>query len=267
VIVAPPLPEPDDLVLITRGTLEVSGRLVDASNATLFCTVELDGRTAHAVYKPVAGERPLWDFPDGTLAGREVATYEIAQHSGLGLVPPTVLRDGPFGPGMVQLWIETDADELVDVHHPDEIPEGWRQVLVARDRTGEPVVLAHADRPDVAELAVLDVVVNNTDRKGGHVLHGPDDRAYGVDHGICLHQEPKLRTVLWGWAGEPLPESVKEKLTKLRSAVDGELGELLAEHITVAEIRALADRTDKLLAAGVFPTPTEQVRAIPWPLF
>src|SRR5690606_39992153 len=102
-----------------------------------------------------------------------------------------------------------------------------------------------------------DVVVNNTDRKGGHVLHGPDLRAYGVDHGICLHQEPKLRTVLWGWAGEPLPESAKEKLTKLRSAVDGELGELLAEHITVAEIRALADRTDKLLAAGVFPTPTK----------
>ena len=128
-------------------------------------------------------------------------------------------------------------------------------------------MLAHADRPDVAELAVLDVVVNNTDRKGGHVLHGPDDRAYGVDHGICLHQEPKLRTVLWGWAGEPLPESAKEKLTKLRSAVDGELGELLAEHITVAEVRALAARTDKLLAAGVFPTPTEQVRAIPWPLF
>ncbi|MGH3470320.1 MAG: SCO1664 family protein, partial [Thermocrispum sp.] len=153
---------PADLELITHGRLEVSGRLVDASNATLYCTIELDGRAGHAVYKPIAGERPLWDFPHGTLAGREVATYAVAEATGLGLVPPTVLRDGPFGPGMVQLWIEAPAGELVDIRRPADVPEGWCHVLVARDRAGGPVVLAHADRPDVAELAVLDIVVNNT---------------------------------------------------------------------------------------------------------
>lgn len=255
----------DDLELVTNGRLEVAGRLVDASNATLYCTIELDGRDAHAVYKPIAGERRLWDFPDGTLAGREVATYALSEATGLGLIPPTVLRDGPFGRGMVQLWIEAEPGELVDVQHPDEVPEGWRHVLVARDRAGNPVVLAHADRPDIAGLAVLDVVANNTDRKGGHVLLGSDDRAYGVDHGICLHADPKLRTVLWGWAGETLPEDAREKLAKLQADLDGELAERLSEHLTRAEIQALADRTDELLAAGVFPTPTD--RAIPWPLF
>jgi uncharacterized repeat protein (TIGR03843 family) len=253
--------------LVAHGRLEVDGRLVDASNATLYCSIELDGRSGHAVYKPITGERPLWDFPDGTLAGREVATYAIAESCELGLVPPTVLRDGPFGPGMVQLWIEHGPDDLVDIVHPDDVPDGWRNVLFARDRSGDPVVLAHADRADVAELAVLDVVVNNTDRKGGHVLLGPDGRAYGVDHGICLHSEPKLRTVLWGWAGEPLPAAAREKLAKLQVALDAELGAELADHLTAAEIHAVADRTEQLLAAGVFPTPTEHARVIPWPLF
>jgi uncharacterized repeat protein (TIGR03843 family) len=120
--------------------------------------------------------------------------------------------------------------------------------------------------PPVAELAVLDAVVNNTDRKGSHVLQGEDGRAYGVDHGVCLHVEPKLRTVLWGWAGEPIPEEILAKLRALRPSIDGELGARLADHLTPSEVRAVADRTDALLDAGVFPTPTEQVRAVPWPL-
>ncbi|PXY22513.1 SCO1664 family protein [Prauserella muralis] len=253
--------------LVARGRLDVEGRLVDASNVTLFCSVELDGLSANAVYKPVRGERPLWDFPDGTLAGREVATYLIAEAAELASVPPTVLRDGPFGEGMVQLWVETAEDDLVDVCAPEELPEGWRVVLHAHDRLGEPAVLAHADSPGVRELAVLDVVVNNTDRKGGHVLHGADGRVYGVDHGICLHTDPKLRTVLWGWAGEPLPGEAIDKLRKLRWAVDHDLGEALAELLTPAEVRAVAARADALLADGVFPAPAEDWRAIPWPLF
>src|SRR4051812_23545448 len=183
-----------------------------ASNATFFG--EIDG--VDVVYKPVSGERPLWDFPDGTLAGREVATAIISEAAGIGAIPPTVLRDGPFGPGMVQLWIETTEDDLVEVRAPDDLPDGWRVVLHAHDRLGEPAVLAHADHPGLRDLAVLDIVVNNTDRKGGHLLPGLDGRVYGVDHGICLHTDPKLRTVLWGWIGEPVPPDTVEKLRKLR---------------------------------------------------
>ncbi|MFC4003342.1 SCO1664 family protein [Prauserella oleivorans] len=259
--------DPAATELIARGRIEVEGRLVDASNVTLFCSIELDGVSAQAVYKPVSGERPLWDFPDGTLAGREVATYLVAEAAELAQVPPTVLRDGPFGEGMVQLWVETADEELVDVLAPGDVPDDWRVVLHAHDRLGDPAVLAHADHPGMRELAALDVVVNNTDRKGGHVLAGRDGRIYGVDHGICLHADPKLRTVLWGWVGEPLPDEAMDKLRKLRWALDHDLGETLAAHLTPREIRALARRTDTLLADGEFPAPGDDWRAIPWPLF
>ncbi|GAA1938440.1 SCO1664 family protein [Amycolatopsis minnesotensis] len=253
--------------LVERGSLEVEGRLVDASNVTLFCVIELDGVAANAVYKPVAGERPLWDFPDGTLAGREVATYLLSDGSGLGAVPPTVLRDGPFGPGMVQLWIETTDDDLVDVRAPEELPDGWRVVLHAHDRMGEPAVLAHADRPEMRSLALLDIIANNTDRKGGHVLGGVDGRVYGVDHGICLHTDPKLRTVLWGWIGEPIGDEATEKLRELPAKLDGDLGEQLKPHLIGLEIGAIRERAEQLLAAGVFPEPADDWRAVPWPLF
>ncbi|RZQ66145.1 SCO1664 family protein [Amycolatopsis suaedae] len=253
--------------MVTRGRLDVEGRLVDASNVTLFCAVELDGVTANAVYKPVAGERPLWDFPDGTLAGREVATYLVAEATGLGKVPPTVLRDGPFGPGMVQLWVETEDTELVAIRSPEDVPDDWRVVLHAHDRLGEPAVLAHVDDPGVRGLALLDIVVNNTDRKGGHVLAGADGQIYGVDHGICLHTDPKLRTVLWGWVGDPIPDRELELLQGVGPALDGELGKALGEHLTGAEIKAVGDRARQLLTTRVFPEPGDDWRAIPWPLF
>jgi uncharacterized repeat protein (TIGR03843 family) len=265
----PVLPtDPAALDLLRNGRIEVKGRLVEASNATLYTAVSLDGLSADAVYKPVRGERPLWDFPDGTLAGREVASYLIAQATGWNLVPPTVLRPGPFGPGMLQLWVEVDPDRsLVDVVEPSEVPSGWRPVLRARDRFGDPAVLVHAADPSLARLAALDVVLNNADRKGGHVLAGVDGAVYGVDHGICLHHEDKLRTVLWGWLEEPLPAEVVEGLTRLRSALDDGLEAELAEHLTRKERQALLDRTDRLLAVGRYPSPSGDWPAIPWPAF
>ncbi|MGW6442522.1 SCO1664 family protein [Lentzea sp. NPDC055074] len=255
------------LRLLEHGRIEVEGRLVDASNATLFCKISLDGVDAQCVYKPVRGERPLWDFPDGTLAGREVATYLISAAS-FGVVPPTVLRPGPFGTGMVQLWVDTrEEDELVDIISVDDVKPGWIPVFHAHDRFGDPAVLVHADHPRIAEMSAFDVVVNNADRKGGHVLHALDGAVYGVDHGICLHTEPKLRTVLWGWAREPLPEHVTETLRRLRSSLDGELGESLHDHLTRAEVRAVGERVEKLLAAGVYPEPSGDWPAIPWPAF
>ncbi|GAA3797993.1 MULTISPECIES: SCO1664 family protein [Amycolatopsis] len=266
---APPVgpADPQARELLTRGRLTVEGRLVDASNVTLFCSVELNGLSAQAVYKPVSGERPLWDFPDGTLAGREVATALLSEAAGLGRVPPTVLRDGPFGEGMVQLWVETGDEELIDVRSPKDVPDDWRIVLHAHDRAGEPAVLAHADHPGMRDLAVLDIIANNTDRKGGHVLVGTDGTVYGVDHGICLHAEPKLRTVLWGWVGDPLPAETLEKLRALPEKIRGDLGEQLAPHLTKLEISAIAERAEMLVATGVFPEPGDDWRAIPWPLF
>jgi uncharacterized repeat protein (TIGR03843 family) len=254
--------------LLTRGRIEIEGRLVDASNATLFCEISGGDAVAHCVYKPISGERSLWDFPDGTLAGREVGAYLVSEAAGLSLIPPTVLRPGPFGPGMVQLWIDTkEGDDLVDVLAPDEVPVGWKRVLRAHDRFGDPAVLVHADHSSVRMLAALDVVINNADRKGGHVLHGTDGNVYGVDHGICLHAEHKLRTVLWGWVGEPLPEDVVEMLDTLWSALDRGLGDRLAEHLTRAEVRALRRRLEQFQRDNEFPAPGADYRAIPWPAF
>jgi len=186
----------DALRLLREGELGVEGRLVDASNATLYCTTTLDGVTATCVYKPVRGERPLWDFPDGTLAGRELGAYLVSAASGWDLVPPTVLREGPFGPGMCQLWVDTD--ETVDLSQ-----------------------LARSDHPDLRRMAVLDAVVNNADRKGGHLLPRPDGRVQGVDHGVCFSVEDKLRTLLWQWRSDPLTEEAVFVLGLLRADLEG----------------------------------------------
>jgi len=254
--------------LLRHGRIEITGRLVDASNATLFGAVALDGLQVPCVYKPVRGERPLWDFPDGSLAAREVATYLLSQAGGFGVVPCTVQRDGPFGPGMVQVWVITDDEvDLVDVCAPADVPPGWRRVLRARDARGEPAVLVHADRPALRAMAVLDVLANNADRKGGHILAGIDGQIYGVDHGLCLHTEDKLRTVLWGWVGQPLDPDVLDSVRRLRSALDGGLGETLQQHVTRREMRALCARVDALLADPCYPGPLGHGPVIPWPAF
>jgi uncharacterized repeat protein (TIGR03843 family) len=247
--------------------MELEGRLVDASNTTLRAIITLDGLTARCVYKPVRGERPLWDFPDGTLAGREVSAFLVSQATGWGLVPPTVLRDGPLGPGACQLWIDElqDAPSLVGFVPAHEVPPDWFAVANARDSDGDAYALAHADDPRLARLAVLDTVINNADRKGGHVLLGPGDRVYGVDHGVSFHVENKLRTVLWGWTGKPLPPEALEVLATLMARLDGDLGEALDEHLTVAEVQQVRLRVRRLARRATFPKPPQDWPAVPWP--
>jgi uncharacterized repeat protein (TIGR03843 family) len=224
------------------------------------------------VYKPVAGEQPLWDFPDGTLAQREVAAYVLSEAGGWGVVPPTVLRDGPFGPGSVQLWVgapEPDLDPgagLVDVVDPDEVPPGWHTVVEGSGAHGAAVLLVHADDPVLRRMAAFDVVANNADRKGGHVLRG-GGRVWGVDHGLTFHTDPKLRTVLWGWAGERLGADVTACLGATETALAGDLTDALAELVTPAELDALADRVDRLRARDRFPRPRPGAPALPWPPF
>lgn len=251
--------------LLRHGELAVEGRLTEASNTTLRCWVNHEDARARCVYKPVAGERPLWDFPQGTLAGREVAAWLVSEAAGWGMVPPTVLRDGPLGTGACQLWMEDGDTPLAGLVPEATLPADWHPVAAAEDPDGRRYVLAHADDPRLARLAVFDAVVNNADRKAGHLLVTGDGRLYGVDHGVCFHAEPKLRTVLWGWAGTPLPPGVGDTLDQLAGAVAGELGSELAAHLDADELAALADRIDALRRAGRFPEPDPRWPAVPWP--
>jgi uncharacterized repeat protein (TIGR03843 family) len=258
--------------LLRDGRLAVEGRLVAASNATLLCRLVDDGArdaaetTLRCVYKPIAGERPLWDFPDGTLALREVAAFLVSEAAGWHVVPPTVLRDGPHGPGMCQLWVDHDGAALVGVADPDHVPTGWLPVLDALDGEGNPVVLVHADDPRLRRMALFDLVVNNADRKGGHVLVD-GDRVVGVDHGVCFHIEAKLRTVLWGWVGRPFTPAEQDRLAVLRASFDTGLEAALTGLITAEEITATNARLDRLIGSGRFPRPDPTRMAIPWPPF
>ncbi|ASK65094.1 phosphatidylinositol kinase [Brachybacterium avium] len=245
--------------------LTLTGRITTASNATFLGSI--DG--AAVVYKPVAGEAPLWDFPGGTLAGREVAAYLISQALGWNIVPRTWLRDGPLGEGMVQLWQEPDrAQRAVDLLASDHLPAtGWRSVLEGLDQSGERITLVHEDSPALRRMAVFDVIVNNADRKGDHILAMADGHRHGVDHGLTFHRDPKLRTVLWGWMGEALTDEECEGIDRVSEGLHGELGRRLRELLSADEVAALAARCAALRADGQFPAPSGAMPAVPWPLF
>jgi hypothetical protein len=233
------------LDLLRHGELEVVGRVRDASNVVLYCSIALPGDETtdlHAAYKPIRGERPLDDFPSGTLANREEAAWWVSEQLGWSVVPPTIVRDGPAGPGAVQLWIETD--EYVDA---------LRMILVRDDRL----------RP----MALFDALVNNADRKGGHLLVTDAGRVHGVDHGICFAAEPKLRTVLWGWRGERLTDDERTDLERMCEALDGDLGERLGRLLSGREVDAQRARARRLLADGRLPLPDPYGHIIPWPPF
>ena len=230
------------LHLLRNGTLTLDARLPDSSNASFCATVRGPDAAIPCVYKPIAGERPLRDFPDGTLAYREVAAWLVSEATPWGVVPPTVLRDGPYGEGAVQLWI--DVDEAVDV-----------------------VELVSAGDARLRAIALFDAVVNNTDRKGSHLLVTPSGHVYGVDHGITFSAEPKLRTVLWGWRGQPFSADEALALDALRRDLARGLGRDLRRLLDRSEVDATAARVAGLLAAGTFPFPNPDWPAVPWPPF
>jgi len=226
---------------LTHGEIEVTGRLVDASNATLYanCTYQLS--TIAVIYKPVAGERPLWDFPDGNLAQREYAAYKISELGNFGVVPPTVLREGPFGIGMVQQWI--------DINEDIDLAEFYR-----------------LDNPELRKMALFDAVINNTDRKIGHLLPITLEKVLGCDHGVTFHEDDKLRTVLWQWADKTLSSEEIEQLESLEKAVLLHKSEIV-ELITDIEHTALLARINRLLSEKKYPVPSEEWPAVPWPPF
>jgi hypothetical protein len=236
------------LEILREGDLEVLGRLLASTNQALFCRVTRPcpdpepASIVDAIYKPIRGERPLDDFPDGTLCRREVAAHLVSESTGWAIVPPTVMREGPFGEGMVQLWI--DVDEAVDV-----------------------VGLVIDDDPRLRRIAIYDVIVNNTDRKGGHLLPVRGGHIFGVDHGVCFSPVPKLRTVLWGWRGERLEADELEVVERVRDDLDGVLGARLLKLLDPIEVETTARRADRLLRTGRFPMPSPNWPAVPWPPF
>ena len=244
----PPLDTPTALRALTEGELEIVGRLVEASNTTLLCELALpeplpDGTAkVHVVYKPIRGERPLDDFPDGTLGLREVAAWHVSEALGGSVVPPTVLRDGPMGQGSAQLWMDVDESENV------------LQMILTRDGR-------------LRRFALFDAIVNNADRKGGHILPTEDGAVQGCDHGICFAVEPKLRTVLWGWKGDPFLPEEREALARVRADLDRDLGARLRALLSPREVAATRRRVDALLASGCFPEPDPWRHVIPWPPF
>jgi uncharacterized repeat protein (TIGR03843 family) len=237
------------LDVLREGEVDVVGRIVGSSNNAMLVTVTRvcpdpePAQVLHAIYKPILGERPLNDFPDGTLARREVAAWHVSEASGWGIVPPTVLREGPFGEGMVQSFVEGDPE--VDV-----------------------VAMILGDDPRLRRMAVLDAVMNNTDRKGGHILAVDGGRQiHGVDHGVCFSTVPKLRTVLWGWRGQALEPDELNGLDRIRQELEGSLGTTLRTLVSRAEVRATMRRTEGLLTSRTFPFPSPTWPAIPWPPF
>jgi uncharacterized repeat protein (TIGR03843 family) len=231
-----------NLLTLTRGELQVTGRLVDASNATLYATASFEDHSIVCIYKPIAGERPLWDFSDGCLAHREYAAYLVSDHLGFDLVPLTILRDGPYGFGMVQQWVH--IDESIDL-----------------------AKFFATDHPRLRAIALFDAIVNNTDRKIGHLLPVDHEVLFGCDHGVTFHPEDKLRTVLWQWANEPFTQEEMSLLKRAQESLSGELSRLLAPLLTEVEIQETARRVSDLLASGKFPLPNPDWPAVPWPAF
>ncbi|GAA4285530.1 SCO1664 family protein [Brevibacterium daeguense] len=267
------LNEQDVCRLLQHGVVVELGRIPEASNDTRLVTVDQDGVTVRAVYKPLAGERPLRDFAHRSLGGREVASYLLSRRLGLDIVPPTVMRAGlPSGPGSLQAYVESadDAEPLLQLFAPAAVPANWSAIFNAVTGSDEEVVFAHALDERLRRQAFFDVVTNNADRKASHILFGHylfDGRPptlFGIDNGLTFHAAPKLRTVLWGFAGSALLESetvVLQKLLDDRTAVAAELGAVISDR----ESTALFDRAEAVLRSGSLPGLPLSRTPIPWP--
>ena len=249
-----------------EGELTITGRLMQASNATFLTELTTGSGTQACVYKPVQGERPLWDFPHRTLGLREVAAYEVSRVGAFDCVPVTVFVDGPLGPGSLQAWVDSEEEAvegLIDLVPRRAVPQqGWFTCVEGLGPDDEPVAVIHADHPDLRSLAVFDVLINNADRKGGHILASAG-HVFGVDHGVSFHTDNKLRTVLWGWAGQELAERDLAAVARVRDAAADTLATLVSE----PEIEALLRRAERLLQRGRMPRARGEWPSIPWPPF
>lgn len=232
------------LIALQNGKLTLTGQFVHGSNSTFLVKINHAGQEYTAVYKPSRGEQPLWDFPEYTLAKREVAAFLISETLAWQLVPPTVYRrSAPYGPGSVQLFIDHDANYQY-------------------------FTFSQEDRQRLRPVALFDLIVNNADRKGGHILFDAEDHLWLIDHGLCFHVEDKLRTVIWDFGGQPIPAEPIQALEKMLFELEkspSALTRLLSRLLAPVEISAMAERTRQLLLTRIFPLPLPNRRPYPWP--
>lgn len=222
---------------LSIGDIKVIGRLIDASNATLMGEIVSPNSSIKVIYKPIAGEKPLWDFQDGNLAFREYCAFLVSDLAGFNIVPATILRDGPFGLGMVQQWIEID-------------------------RTVDVVEFGQSEDRQLRKLALFDSIINNTDRKYGHLLIDSDKKLFGCDHGVSFHSQNKLRTVIWQFAGQKF---TTEEMALLERTREVDFNGVFENYLTDIEVSAFLDRINALILSGTFPFPSDEWPAIPWP--
>jgi uncharacterized repeat protein (TIGR03843 family) len=240
-----PLPIDRIIDLLTHGQIEARELLPWGSNYTFLVGVKQADLESLAVYKPRDGERPLWDFPEGTLCQREVAAFAVSQLLDWLIVPPTVLRDGPHGLGMLQFYIDCDPNEhYFTLRDTEEFTDQFKQIVL------------------------FDLLINNADRKSGHCLRDARDHIWAIDHGVCFSVEPKLRTVMWDYAGQPIPIGLLDDLKSFRARLNDPRDPAmvaLAQLLDRREISALKRRADQLIETGCFPKPLPGYRQIPWP--
>jgi uncharacterized repeat protein (TIGR03843 family) len=231
------------LEALHKGSIELQGQFLSGSNYTFLGDLTFGSLTFQVVYKPVRGEQPLWDFPHGSLSRREVAAYLISEALGWSLVPPTIYRkDGPLGSGSLQQYIDHDPND----HYFN---------------------FEDKDRQRLRSVVIFDLLLNNADRKGGHILRDAQDQFWLIDHGLCFHSEDKLRTVVWEFSGEEIPRDMINCVGQLTNQLreGAPLYDDLIQYLRVGEISALISRARRLCEAGRFPSPPASRRSYPWP--
>jgi uncharacterized repeat protein (TIGR03843 family) len=257
----------DQLEVLSQSIFKPIGQITTASNMALLMQSDNYQNPIKAIFKPTSGLRPLWDFPNNDLIEREFLTYQLSEKSNLNLIPLTIMREiEPFGLGMLQLWIEESKVDLVKLFDADRVENGFLVVLEANDQSGRRVSLGVKDTPWIESLTIFDAVVNNSDRKGSHILTARDGTNWAIDHGVCWHQDYKLRTVNWSKANLPLTKNAIDTLQKIDGALsDMESG--IVKLLSRIEFEAAKARVSDLKATGVFPMPPADWPAIPWPVF
>ena len=257
----------DNLDLLLNGVIEIEGLIPDSSNGALKVLVSTSKQSVKAIIKPEVSIRPLWDFPDLDLNNREYATYLLDRELNLNYVPDTVMRNVEgIGKSLIQEWVTESDNDLIIVKSPEDIPEEYLKVLQGYDELNKLITLAHKNNRDLRNLCLFDLVINNADRKGGHLLMDSANKMWAIDHGVSWHFESKIRTVLWGWIDETFNEQDITLLNKAKKVIQTWKEEEFI-YLSKEEIEQAIKRVEGLLKENAFPQPGDQWPAVPWPIF
>lgn len=253
--------------LLSTGEIEIEGLIPDSTNGALKLLITNGDEQIAAIAKPDVSIRPLWDFPNMDLNKREYATFLFDRKLELGFVPETVIRDiSGIGNALVQHWIRETENDLIIVQSPDNIPKSYLRVLQGYDELNKLITLAHKDDQDLRKLCLIDLIINNADRKGNHLITDGNNKMWAIDHGVSWHEEPKIRTVLWGWINQEFNDGDMDLLTLAKSTLEDWLANDF-QYLENSEIECALERLDELVKNKRFPAPGSEWPAVPWPIF